>query len=310
MTASEASSSAGRAPALPLWSLSLFASLLTLVLVDMGLSAYYFSQNLPLMRTKAPAGQQYEVNIANGLFAQPVRWRKVTYRTNEFGFRGPSLDRQRPLVLMLGDSFLFGLYLDEGETLPAFLQKEVQSHTENSKMQVVNGAIPASGLAEWVAFLEDYGQEIAPSVVILGLNYSSVSRAYRHKLFQLDANGELLRFDPRSQTYQSAPPSEVEKLYREPEAAEAQKPKGWYRLLKNTALFALTQIKQSALFTLQHRAFRRQKSISQPPPTDLPYNDPEATDESVKCICWSVAGEGAISGEQDRGAAHGGKPWI
>ena len=68
-----------------------------------------------------------------------VRWRETgveaTYSTDEFGFRnvGRSYDRVR--VAFLGDSFTFGVWVEEGETFPALIEQGLEVEALNLGQQ-------------------------------------------------------------------------------------------------------------------------------------------------------------------------------
>jgi hypothetical protein len=128
----------------------------------------------------------YYVNVPNSVSSQTLGDRTVHYRINNLGMRGGPYDPMVPSVLVLGDSFTFGLFREEDESLPVRLQSLADQEIGPHKLQILNGAVGGWGLAEQLAFLQDYGARTHPLVVVSMLNYTSISRAYNSDLFIFD----------------------------------------------------------------------------------------------------------------------------
>jgi lysophospholipase L1-like esterase len=84
-------------------------------------------------------------------------------RTNSLGLRGPetTLAPRGPRVLCLGDSFTFGDYVNDEETLPAQLGARLKGSAE-----VLNGGIGGTTIVDQREFLERY-LALSPDVVLL-----------------------------------------------------------------------------------------------------------------------------------------------
>jgi predicted metal-dependent hydrolase len=86
-------------------------------------------------------------------------------RINADGLRGPELPPPSPgEVLVLGDSQVFGLGVEEGETFSAQLDALLP------EARVVNAGVPTHGPAEYVALLEELVPRRKPAVVVLTFN--------------------------------------------------------------------------------------------------------------------------------------------
>lgn len=90
--------------------------------------------------------------------------RAPTLVTNSLGLRGPELEepKQRPRILVLGDSFTFGFGLLEGEPFAAVLQEELDGDWE-----VVNAGVNGYGIPEIAAQFERLVDRVQPDVVIV-----------------------------------------------------------------------------------------------------------------------------------------------
>jgi hypothetical protein len=90
---------------------------------------------------------------------------QLPYRvhTNSLGLRGPetTLTPDRPRVLFVGDSFTFGDYVDDEETLPAQVQARLGTHIE-----VLNGGVGGSTITDQRVFLERL-LVLQPTLVVL-----------------------------------------------------------------------------------------------------------------------------------------------
>ena len=107
------------------------------------------------------------------------------YRVNSLGLRGRELPLQRPAgqqrVVVLGDSFAFGLGVDEGETFPAQLERLLAAGGRS--VEVVNLGVPGYHTGQELAWLERAGFALDPDLVVL-LYYGN------------DEIGEAFQYDP------------------------------------------------------------------------------------------------------------------
>lgn len=184
--------------------LLLVSTTISLLVAEIAQRARHPWHAIAPLRISAPAGQAYQVNAPSLAIQQIYGWRWISYHTDRYGHRvTPQNLSATRRVLVLGDSFTFGLYLNDQETWPSQL-----CVASSRDVEVLNAAVPASGVAEWVAYLEDFGALLRPQVVVLGINYVSISRAHGHSLFAMDS-GRLLRFDPARSQYSASGPDNV-----------------------------------------------------------------------------------------------------
>ncbi len=91
----------------------------------------------------------------------------IHYQINQEGFRNAfnfadSNSMHKKRILLLGDSFMFGIYLEEEETITARLQK-----AKGADYQFYNIAVPAWGLDQMYLAYREYVSQIQPDQVIL-----------------------------------------------------------------------------------------------------------------------------------------------
>lgn len=115
--------------------------------------------------------------------------------TGVYHFISPHLRRLQPppahaaRILALGDSFTFGQGLREEDTFVAKLQEKIDATFGSERVALLNGGIGGSGTADHMAFLEDFGDVIAPRAVIVFVSIDDFNRAQRSPLYRLrDAN--------------------------------------------------------------------------------------------------------------------------
>lgn len=147
----------------------------------------------------------YYLNKPNGDAQHQFRDRFVRYRFNAFHLRGPSPHPQAYRLLVLGDSFAFGVLLEEDHTVVGQLQSFGNSRFGPGTVQFLNGGVGGWGTADYVAFLEDYGASISPQAVVVLLNTDDIGRSFIRSTYVLRAADRLAlerRIIPRSVTDQ------------------------------------------------------------------------------------------------------------
>lgn len=103
---------------------------------------------------------------------------KSTYHANSQGFRSPEfkLDDTRRKVVLIGDSYTFGSYVNFDETFGAIIDNQ------NPEFVVYNLAMPGFGVDQMLLTLQHYGIDLMPDLVIVGLCNTDFHRsltAYR-----------------------------------------------------------------------------------------------------------------------------------
>ena len=135
--------------------------------------------------------KDYFINIPNKKTFSRIEKYKTFYETDSNGWRGGILNNNAKFkIAFLGDSYTFGLYLDIEKTYPYKFYSNLKG--ENSYLKedlgIINAAIPASGIADWLAYLQDYGSYLDSEIIVLGINQTSFSRGYKNPLFKINCS--------------------------------------------------------------------------------------------------------------------------
>lgn len=148
------------------------SSSVAVLICEVGLRVAGFGVILPIMFV--PDSATY-YGLKPGADERSVNPRFFDYRwtTNLQGVRAseeytipkPSGVRR---VLMLGDSFTFGVAANDSETYPAILQQRLEASCQSQVVQVVNGGVGGFGTSQELARLESRGMALQPDVVVVG----------------------------------------------------------------------------------------------------------------------------------------------
>lgn len=96
---------------------------------------------------------------------------KVIYNTNGHGFRGseyPCIKKEGVTrILVLGDSFTFGLCVNDADTYCNLLQRKLDSFYGPDRAEVVNFGVPGIGTAQEFLLYNNEGIKYDPDIVII-----------------------------------------------------------------------------------------------------------------------------------------------
>jgi len=138
------------------------------------------------------------VNRSSGGARHQLGERVVHYRFHPPHLRDTSLPDRGLRVLVVGDSFSFGWLLDRDDTYIAGLQQRADDLFGQGAFHLLNGAAGGWGTGDYVAFVEDFGDEIEPDAVLVFLNSDDIGRSLRRPQFR-GTGGALERVSlPRS----------------------------------------------------------------------------------------------------------------
>lgn len=104
----------------------------------------------------------------------PYKDFQVSVRVNREGFRGPEVNLVKSpgtfRIFSLGDSFTFGLGVENDETYPALLEVELNQGTKNGqRYEVINGGVPGYNLAHYYLVLKHRVLRYNPDLVVVGI---------------------------------------------------------------------------------------------------------------------------------------------
>ena len=140
-------------------------------------------------RVVGPRG--YRINKANGQARHQFGQRVVHYQFNEHHLRGEAILSDRIRVLCLGDSFTFGWLLEEQDTYIQLLNRYCDQELGRDVFQFLNGAAGGWGAAHYLAYLEDFGDQIQPHMVIVFLSMNDMGRSVGSGLYTIKDRSSL-----------------------------------------------------------------------------------------------------------------------
>lgn len=119
----------------------------------------------------------------------------VHHRTNRLHQRGAEPQPGAQPVLVLGDSFTFGWMLEESDTAVGQLQSRIDERFGLRRFQMRNAATAGWGAADYLAYLEAFGEATAPTLVVVFINFDDLDRALRTPLYSVGPDGDALPQD-------------------------------------------------------------------------------------------------------------------
>ncbi len=119
----------------------------------------------------------------------------VHYRFNRLHQRGAEPQPGAQQVLVLGDSYTFGWMLDEADSYVGRLQARVDERFGLGRFQLQNAGTAGWGAADYLTYLEAFGEQAAPSLVVVFINLDDLDRALRKPLYTLGPDGRVVAQD-------------------------------------------------------------------------------------------------------------------
>jgi len=127
----------------------------------------------------------FVMNQPGGFAFQELGERRAEYRFNSNRLRGSSVDSQKVNVLTIGDSFTFGLLLNEENTYVHLLQEKANALYPDS-LQFLNGGVGGAGMADWPAWVDKFGPDLEIDYILYFLNYDDIQRALSKNIYIFD----------------------------------------------------------------------------------------------------------------------------
>ena len=136
----------------------------------------------------------YRVNRSEGMTRHQSDNVSATYRYYPPHLRGAPVPRDGLRVLVLGDSYTFGWLVDYSSSYVGQLQDSLNRAFGFGRMTLLDAAAGGMGTAVELAFLEDYGDSVRPSVVIVFVSRDDFRRAAVSPLYRLvDTSAGILQ---------------------------------------------------------------------------------------------------------------------
>ncbi len=127
----------------------------------------------------------FMMNQSGGKAFQEFGDIKIDYSFTENRLRGKSGNSDaNKKVLAIGDSFTFGLLLQEESSYIHLLNEHLKNAGSDSVV-ILNGGVGGAGLADWPAWLEYNGANLDPDVILYFMNIHDLERALSKNIYML-----------------------------------------------------------------------------------------------------------------------------
>jgi len=99
-------------------------------------------------------------------------------KVNQHGLRGPEFPERKPpgefRIVVLGDSMVFGVGVDDADTLPARLEAALKDRAGAGPIRVLNEGVFGYNLAQETRHFEDVGARLRPDLLLLSLVHNDM----------------------------------------------------------------------------------------------------------------------------------------
>ncbi len=98
------------------------------------------------------------------------RYHGATYTINSIGLRNEEIPAKEPnefRILMLGDSVVFGLGVEDSETIPRVVERLANEQAGGRKIRVINMGVPSYNSEQELVQLQSLGLSLEPDAVVL-----------------------------------------------------------------------------------------------------------------------------------------------
>ena len=135
------------------------------------------------------------VNKSNGRALHQFQDRVTYYQFAYPHIRDSQLKENAIQILTLGDSFTFGWLLDKKDAYVHLLQEYTDVEFGEGKFNFINAATIGWGTADYVSYVEEFGDKINPNIILAFLNHDDIGRSIKGNRYTLenDYNFELRR---------------------------------------------------------------------------------------------------------------------
>lgn len=125
------------------------------------------------------------VNKSYGKARDQFNNRVVYYNFYYPHLRDSQLKKNTKQILTLGDSFTFGSYLDKKDTYVYKLQEYADSEFGTDTFNFLNASAQGWGTADYVAYVEEFGDYINPDIILVFINTDDIGRSIKGEKYAL-----------------------------------------------------------------------------------------------------------------------------
>jgi len=162
-----------------------------------------FDKNRGLKNSMGDINRKYchglKPNTRFRLIASKKDEYNVAVRVNNFGFRGKDITKDKApgitRIMVMGDSFTFGVGAEENETIPFLIEKHLTD--EGEKVEIINAGFGHySPLLHYLKTRNEY-PEFSPDIVLYFFDFSDLADDWKFEQnLVYDKSGNVIRSDP------------------------------------------------------------------------------------------------------------------
>jgi hypothetical protein len=160
--------------------------LLALGLLEVLLRLFWPQPIIPPMNRRDPQVDKAVRPFLRHVHLLPGEFKYSIY-TDRHGFRVPRASmpsRKGPLLAFLGDSFTFGIGVEEEKSFVGLMRSAVAAQG-----RVINGGVPGTGLTQQLAMYEFVIRDLHPDVVVLAVFPNDLLDCNRVGLYRVNGEG-------------------------------------------------------------------------------------------------------------------------
>ncbi len=128
------------------------------------------------------------VNKSSGKARHQSGKRVVNYQFHHPHLRGTPVKERGLKILVVGDSYTFGWLVDKEDTYVQLLQKNADEEFGINRFQFLNAAAGGWGAADYVAYVEDFGDAVDPDIILVFLNRGDIIRSLQKNIYTVSDN--------------------------------------------------------------------------------------------------------------------------
>lgn len=167
----------------------LVSTLACLGFLELGVRVIMPQTLLGVWSEPGPLGMDY--NASKGSVRHKAGDVDVRYQFSAPHLRGPAPDPSACHILVFGASFTFGWLLNDEDTFVRRLEKAANADGIKPRIQLLNASVPAGRVSSALAYLQEYGDAVAPSAVLYVFDGNNFNRADFNPGYRLEPDGTL-----------------------------------------------------------------------------------------------------------------------
>jgi hypothetical protein len=167
----------------------------TLGITEIGLRIFwggYYEMDVPAYSDRHTTRGWANLPNARTIYGEPEFQTSVAHDSRGYRSREVAAEKSddRIRILVLGDSFTWGVGVENDETFSAVLERL------DPRLEVINTGTNGYGTSQQLRLLEEEGLALDPDIVIVGSFWNDVANSYKRTPPASALEGNALRYTP------------------------------------------------------------------------------------------------------------------